>query len=553
MTENNLCDNKKNIDYDKKNENENENLLKTTETDMNVNLIVNSTKVLSESICNKNIPTRSNLKHNVPLRNLEKNSERDSEKDSDSDKYMDKHFKKYSDKQSEKDDDELNEYIKSDHEHTKPEKKIFSEYKKNNNEKLINSENYKNSQSDNKETNNKPFPTIGSMETKFGSLINDDKKYSQEELILMKLDMLRKLGELANSGVKLSQVYNMYSDYNVMKYEYELHRSIRAKKNAIGWMSNVLLTGIYGIEMLSEKYNPFDLKIRGWSEQMNADITSYYDVFGELYEKYNKPGKSMSPELKLIGLLGFSAFKFHMANKLSSALNLQSFFDKKDENQEIIEELREKAVKDKLKQQEIKQKELINTKAINEHNLANKKMEDINYIRQQELKYLENKQKKIEEDIYNKQQVYNNYKNQLNNNKTINSEPTIIHTDLDFIKKHQEQKKNNINSNIINPINLLENYKLGNRGPSFPEEGSIKENLNLESKVPLDTVLSKEPSKFSKGTNNEVFISSKFLNSTSNKFNESKVLSLSHDSSSIDSINKDELSQVSVKKKSNKH
>ena len=67
--------------------------------------------------------------------------------------------------------------------------------------------------------------------------------------MLKKLDMLRKLGELAQYGVKLSQNYNMNSDYFAMKYEYELHKNIRAKQNSVNWMSSLMLNCIYGIEI----------------------------------------------------------------------------------------------------------------------------------------------------------------------------------------------------------------------------------------------------------------------------------------------------------------
>jgi hypothetical protein len=57
---------------------------------------------------------------------------------------------------------------------------------------------------------------------------SSEEKLSPEQIKLMKLDMLRKLGELKGYGVTLSQKYNMNSDLSTMKYEYELHRGIRS-------------------------------------------------------------------------------------------------------------------------------------------------------------------------------------------------------------------------------------------------------------------------------------------------------------------------------------
>ena len=138
---------------------------------------------------------------------------------------------------------------------------------------------------------------------------------SEEELNLAKLDMLRKLGELTHQhGVKLSQNYSMNSDYKAMKYEYELHKSIRDKHNGVKWLSNLMLNVCWGVELANENFNPFEFKLKGWSEQMNDDIDEYYDVLGELYEKYFKSGKPIPPELKLVLMIGGSAVKFHIAH-----------------------------------------------------------------------------------------------------------------------------------------------------------------------------------------------------------------------------------------------
>ena len=51
---------------------------------------------------------------------------------------------------------------------------------------------------------------------------DNETTWSKKDLMLHKLDMLRKLGELQADGVTLSQVYSLDSDYDTMKYEYIL-------------------------------------------------------------------------------------------------------------------------------------------------------------------------------------------------------------------------------------------------------------------------------------------------------------------------------------------
>lgn len=234
------------------------------------------------------------------------------------------------------------------------------------------------------------------------SIFEDYDNYnelSSDAQMLKKLDMLRKLGELAQYGVKLSQNYNMNSDYFTMKYEYELHKNIRAKQNSVNWMSSLMLNCIYGVEIMNDKYNPFDLKLSGWSEQINADINNYYDVFGEIYEKYNKPGKNMSPELKLMLMVGGSALKFHLNNTLLSnpsrmglPFNNPQQFDNIDPR--IIEQMRQQSALDKIRQEQSKQNDLLKEKMQQEHNIANQQVQDMMFLKQKKDELEQQKAKK---------------------------------------------------------------------------------------------------------------------------------------------------------------
>lgn len=227
-----------------------------------------------------------------------------------------------------------------------------------------------------------------------GGIIEKIENKTSEELMLEKLDMLRKLGELSQCGVKLSQRYSMSSDLNTMKYEYELHKKIRSKRNAVNWMSSALLNCIMGIEFLSEKYNPFDFKLKGWHEQMNADQTNYYDVFGELYEKYSTPGgKGMPPELKLLLMITGSAIKLNLSNKLSGMVGMK--FDE-DADPELVEQLRQQAVAEKLRKETEKKNKVFNEKAQEEHNMASQKAADIQMLREKEREHLRQQKKELE-------------------------------------------------------------------------------------------------------------------------------------------------------------
>ncbi len=243
---------------------------------------------------------------------------------------------------------------------------------------------------------------------------------SEEEENLAKLDMLRKLGELTQYGIKLSQPYNMNSSYKAMKYEYELHRSIRDKQNGVKWLSNMMLNACYGLELANEKFNPFDFHLKGWSEQMSEDVGDYYDVFGELYEKYFKTGKPVPPELKLFFMISGSAIKFHLANVAMNSLpNLGNMMNS---NPVLAERLRQQAASDKIRQQNMKQRNAINTAGNKEHETANQKASDIQMLREKHQEYMQMQQQQqammqqqmMQQQLLERQQQLNDLEIRLN-------------------------------------------------------------------------------------------------------------------------------------------
>ena len=78
------------------------------------------------------------------------------------------------------------------------------------------------------------------------------------------------------------------------------------------------MTFVNTVEYANAAFNPFDINLDGWGEQVNDDIDSYDEIFGELYEKYK--GGKLSPEIALLLRLGFSAAVVNFTNRaLSSA------------------------------------------------------------------------------------------------------------------------------------------------------------------------------------------------------------------------------------------
>ncbi len=157
---------------------------------------------------------------------------------------------------------------------------------------------------------------------KFNNIpINPDKpihtmpQLSKEEMLREKFKYLRKLEALEKKGVELTKKYTMESNLMEMQGEYEMIMEEKSRQNSVKFQGQMMMAIINGLEFLNNKFDPFDIRLDGWGEQINENITDYDDIFGELHDKY-KSKASMSPELKLLFQLGGSAMMVHMTNTM---------------------------------------------------------------------------------------------------------------------------------------------------------------------------------------------------------------------------------------------
>lgn len=143
----------------------------------------------------------------------------------------------------------------------------------------------------------------------------DEKPLTKEDMLKEKFNILRKLETLERKGVQLTKKYSMESSLNEMKGEYENIVAEKERKNSVKFQGKVLTALITGIEFLNGKFDPFDLKLDGWSEQINENLEDYDEIFTELFEKYRSK-TTMSPEIKLIFQLAASGMMIHMTNTM---------------------------------------------------------------------------------------------------------------------------------------------------------------------------------------------------------------------------------------------
>lgn len=165
---------------------------------------------------------------------------------------------------------------------------------------------------------------------------------SKEDLLKEKFKILRKLEALEKKGIKLSKRYTMESSLTEMQGEYETIKSEKEKGNSVKFQGRMLMAAITGLEFLNNKFDPFDLRLDGWSEQVNENIDDYDDIFSELHEKYQTKA-TMAPELKLLFQLSGSAIMLHMTNTMFKSA-MPGMDDIMRQNPELMQQFTQAAV-----------------------------------------------------------------------------------------------------------------------------------------------------------------------------------------------------------------
>ena len=130
-----------------------------------------------------------------------------------------------------------------------------------------------------------------------------------------KADLVNKLGRLEKKGFTVNKRLNVYSPIDELRNEVKrITYSIDVDKS-IKFSRRMLVACTTGLEFLNKKYNPFEIQLDGWSENVMENVDDYDEVFEELYVKY-RTKMHVAPEVKLIMMLGGSAMMFHLTNSM---------------------------------------------------------------------------------------------------------------------------------------------------------------------------------------------------------------------------------------------
>jgi hypothetical protein len=114
-----------------------------------------------------------------------------------------------------------------------------------------------------------------------------------------KADLLNKIERLKQKGFKSAARLTAYSDIEEIRTEYKRITYGIEVERSIKFQRRMLVACVTGLEFLNDKFDPFDLELNGWSQNMMENVEDYDGVFEELYNKY-KTKVQVAPEIKLV-------------------------------------------------------------------------------------------------------------------------------------------------------------------------------------------------------------------------------------------------------------
>ena len=130
---------------------------------------------------------------------------------------------------------------------------------------------------------------------------------------LEKIEYLNKLQRLESKGYPVSKRFTMDNSFDEIKQEFNRLVDARNLESSLRFQRQMLMGAITGLEWMNNKFDPFDVKLEGWSESVHTNVEDFDEIFEELYDKYKERGK-MPPEMRLMMAVAGSGFMCHVSN-----------------------------------------------------------------------------------------------------------------------------------------------------------------------------------------------------------------------------------------------
>ena len=128
-----------------------------------------------------------------------------------------------------------------------------------------------------------------------------------------KNDYINKLQRLEAKGFPVTKHFSLDNSLDEIKQEYTRLVDARNLEGSLRFQRQMLMGVVTGLEYVNNRFDPFDVKLDGWSESVHENVEDFDEIFEELFDKYKDKGK-MAPEMRLMVALAGSGFMCHVSN-----------------------------------------------------------------------------------------------------------------------------------------------------------------------------------------------------------------------------------------------
>lgn len=193
------------------------------------------------------------------------------------------------------------------------------------------------SDSDDSKSYNRHNSKRNGVHQQFTRSASDISTLSPYQLEAKKRELLYQIDRLEKKGISLPRRYTMADSIDDLQSEYNRLKLTREMDASVRFQRRMLMACITGIEFLNNKFDPFDVKLNGWSDSINENVEDYDDIFEELFIKYRGKAK-MAPELRLLFMIGGSGVMFHLTNSMFKSSNLPDLADVMKRNPDLMQQ-----------------------------------------------------------------------------------------------------------------------------------------------------------------------------------------------------------------------
>lgn len=145
------------------------------------------------------------------------------------------------------------------------------------------------------------------------------RRRRKEEERNEKMQLLHRLYQFEQRGHRMANSYSMDSSVDELRFEVAKIRNEESARRAVKWSKMFLMFIVSMVENMNTQYDPFGLKLQGWTRDMNSKKDDLDDCFHRLHDKYSSK-MSVEPELELAIAFFGGAFTYHLQNSTEGTM-----------------------------------------------------------------------------------------------------------------------------------------------------------------------------------------------------------------------------------------